>query len=92
MPAWTPAGSTATAYVEGGTYTLSKGAWQLALVISSSGTGGGNSSARLADFPDGVTVSDFPDGMRFEDTYGVAGPNFGLDIAVVPFTLPALIQ
>jgi hypothetical protein len=92
MPAWTPAGSTATAYVEGGTYTLSKGAWQLQLIISSSGTGGGNSSARLADFPDGVTVADFPDGMRFEDTYGVAGPNFGLDVAVVPFTLPALVQ
>lgn len=73
-PGWTPGGNNVNAYIEGGTYTISAGRWQLDLNVSApSGLG---ISATFADFNDtSVKVSDFDPTILIRDAWGVAGPN-----------------
>jgi hypothetical protein len=74
IPSWAPGGPMASIYIEGGTYTLTGQRWTFELNVSSS-TGAGQ-SATFADFAGtGAKWSDFDPSIRFQDAYGVAGPN-----------------
>lgn len=74
LPGWTPGGSQASVYVEGGTYSLASGRWTLELNVSSA-TGQGR-SATFADFAGtGVRVRDFDPSIKIRDAWGVSGPD-----------------
>lgn len=75
LPGWTPGGTMAATYIEGGTYTVTSGRWTLELNVSSP-TGLGI-SATFADFSTtSVKVSDFDPTIKIRDAWGVAGPEY----------------
>lgn len=78
LPAWTPSGTSASVYLEGGQYSLNHGTWTLQLLASPATSGGQAMSATFDDFADvEVTVADFGT-IRITDAYGVAGPGVGV--------------
>ncbi len=85
LPTWAPGGESASMFVEGGTYTLTNGAWVLDLdVTAASGVG---DSATFADFGGtGATIADFEPSIQIRDAFGVSGPNaFGDGFGAGPF-------
>lgn len=78
LPGWIP-GSTvaATLYIEGGTYTITNGAWSLELLASPAGAIG--HSVAWDEMPPAtvtptITWDDMDLSITWDDTYGVAAP------------------
>lgn len=76
LPLWSPLGSTALVYVEGGTYTYVNGGWECSLNVSRSvGVGRGVTWDALPN-DDAWNWDNFDAAMTWEDLRGVAGPNY----------------
>lgn len=85
LQGWTPGGTQTSVYVEGGTYTLENGRWEMELNVSSAV--GQGKSATFGDFAGtGVTLADIDPSITLADCQGVAGPNaFGFGFGGGPF-------
>lgn len=72
MPAWAPLGSSALAYVEGGTYSYTAGGWELALNVSrASGLG---QNAQWDQLPPTWTWDQVDPSITWAQLRGVAAP------------------
>lgn len=72
LPVWTPAGSVAGVYLEGGTYRFIGGRWVLDLVLSSAA--GLGQSAQWDQLDPAWTWDDWDPGITWNDLRGVAAP------------------
>lgn len=71
MPAYAPRGAESSAYVEGGRYTFTRGAWQLELNTTPAARQGG--TARWSQLPAAWTWQQTGD-LTWTDLYGAAAP------------------
>lgn len=76
VPEYLPPGAVGSGYVEGGTYLLDDHEWQLDLNVSAAGSQG--ESARWQDMDGSLDWrwTDLDPEIRWNDAYGVAGPNW----------------
>lgn len=72
LPEWSPLGTAAPAYVEGGTYAYNGGGWELALTVSR-GTGLGR-NAQWDEMPPTWIWDNWSPGITWDDLRGVAAP------------------
>lgn len=72
LPAWSPLGESAPAYVEGGTYSYVDGGWELALTVSRA-TGLGR-NAQWDQLPPEWTWDDWSPALTWDQLRGVAAP------------------
>ena len=74
LPAWSPTGTTAPIYLEGGTYAFAEGGWDLELIVSRASGQGTN--ATWDGIPnDAAWIWDAWDpAITWDDLRGVAGP------------------
>jgi hypothetical protein len=72
MPAWSPLGDRALAYVEGGQYSYTAGGWELQLTVSrASGLG---TNAQWDQLPPAWTWDQWEPGISWNELRGVAAP------------------
>ena len=76
LPAWSPLGQTAPAYVEGGTYSYVNGGWQLDLTVSRA-TGLGR-NAQWDQLDPAWTWDQWDPGITWDELRGVAAPGLAL--------------
>ena len=72
LPVYTPPGSVASLFLEGGTCTWADGFWELDLTASPAGAQG--QSAAWDDFPAEATWDGIAESITWNDAYGAAAP------------------
>jgi len=73
MPEWAPGGTRTGTYLEGGTYSFTGGRWVLQLVVSSAGSGVGQ-SAQWDELDPSWTWNEWDPSLTWNDLRGVAAP------------------